>query len=243
MSKLIGVTVLSASLFVGLSGVNVVTAEAKNEVTKNNESKNELKISDFLNNNNRLSDSDTSNQSIVITDRDKISAIAKEQSLADPDSIKEIRFDSVLLNSEPSPSLSDIKPSVVESKIHIENVKDLGTGWIFKNNYTSHIFAGPASVEQTFSKTDSRAETGDLGLQFAKFVELKFSVSLGESNTESTKYSFTVPKGNTIELRVYTNYNKKSFEIWNLVQGALDYNLGTEHLNKAVGLYFEQIKR
>ncbi|BFH63548.1 hypothetical protein PAJ34TS1_41400 [Paenibacillus azoreducens] len=40
----------------------------------------------------------------------------------------------------------------------------------------------------------------------------------------------------------YTNYNKKSYQMWELING-LDYNLGTEYLHKAVGLYFEQIKR
>lgn len=240
VSKLIGVAVLSVSLLAGFPGVNVTKAETKNEVTQTYESQNELQLTDFFNNSNRLSDSDTSDQSIVITDRDTINAIAKEQSLADPDSIKEIRFDSVLFNSEPSSS--DIKPSGVTSKIHIENVKDMGTGWIFKTNYTSHIFDDPASVEQTFSKEDSYAVTGELGLKFPKVVELKFSVTLGQKKTESTKYSFEVASNETIELRVYTNYNKKSYEIWELLSG-LDYNRGTDYLNKAVGLYFQQIKR
>lgn len=240
VSKLIGAAVLSVSLLAGFPGANVTKAEAKNEVTKTYESQNELQVTDFFKNPNRLSDSDTSDQSIVITDRDTINAIAKEQSLADPDSIKEIRFDSVLFNSEPSSS--DIKPSRVTSEYHIENVKDFGPGWTFKNNYISHFFDGPASVEQNFSKEDSKAVTGDLGLKFPKVVELKFSVTLGEKRTASTKYSFKIPSNQTIELRVYTNYKKRSYEMWNLL-GGLDYNLGTDYLHTAVGLYFEQIRR
>lgn len=240
VSKLMGTAVLSVSLLAVFPGVNVTKAEAQNEVTETYESQNELHLTDFFNNFNQLSGSDASDQSIVITDRDTINAVAEEQSLADPDSIKEIRFDSVLLNSEPSSS--DNKPSAVTSKPHIENVKDLGTGWIFKNNYISHIFDGPASVEQTFSKEDSQAFTGELGLKFPKVVELKFGVTLGEKKTQSTKYSFKVASNETIELRIYTNYRKKTYELWELING-LDYNRGTDYLHTSVGLYFEQIKR
>lgn len=240
VSKLIGFAVLSVSLLAGFSGVNVPTVEAENEVTRTAEPQNELQISDFFNNSNHLSARDTSNQSVVITDRGTINAIAEAQSLADPDSIKEIQFDSVPFNSESFSS--DINPLAVSSTYHIESVKDLGTGWIFTSNYTSHIFDGPANVSQTFSKEDSHAITGELGLKFPKVVELKFSVTLGEKRTESTTYSFTVPSNQTIELRIYTNYRKKSYEIWQLV-GGLDYNEGTDYIHTGAGLYFQQIKR
>ncbi|MNI27233.1 hypothetical protein D3C73_809640 [compost metagenome] len=239
ISKFIAVAVFSVSLLSGFSGVNVTKAEAKDEVTATYEQQSELRITDFFNSFNRLND--TSDQSVVITDRDTINAIAKEQSLADPDSIKEIRFDSVLFNSEPSSS-SGINPLAVTATYHIENVQDLGSGWIVTSNYISHIFTGPAKVEQTFSKEDSSAFTGELGLKFPKVVEAKFSVVLGNKKTESTKYSFDVPKNQTIELRIYTNYRKKSYEIWALV-GGLDFNQGTDYLNTAAGLYFQQIVR
>lgn len=233
IGKLFGAVVLCVSLIPAFS---TSKAEASNDVQES------INFAKYFNSSKQLkTNSDQSGQSVVITDRETINAIAKEQSLNNPDSIKEIQFDSVVIDSEPQGAgSSNITPSAV-TKYHIENVKDLGKGWSFPDTFISHIFPGPAEIRQTFSKEDTFAVAGSLGTQLKDIIEAKFSVTLGTKKTQSTEYKFSVPSGKTTELRIYTNYNKKSYEVWNLVNG-LDYNLGTENFHKSVGLIFQQVK-
>ncbi|MGQ8873385.1 hypothetical protein [Paenibacillus sp. TSA_86.1] len=233
--KLFGITLLCVSLFPAFS---TSKAEANNDVQQS------INLKKYFNSSKQLkNNSDQSVQSVVITDRETINAIAKEQSLDNPDSINEIQLDSVVIDTESEVAKpSNISPSaVIKTKYHIENIKDLDIGWSFRDKFISHLFQGPAEIKQTFSKEDTFAIAGELGTQLKDIIEAKFSVTLGTKKTQSTEYKFSVPSGRTTELRIFTNYHKKSYEVWNLVNG-LDYNLGTENFHKSVGLIFLQVK-
>lgn len=54
--------------------------------------------------------------------------------------------------------------------------------------------------------------------------------------------SFTVPANHQIELRVFTNYQEKSFDVGNDYGGLLYYS-GSGTAQRPVGLIFQQIQR
>ncbi|MDR2650371.1 MAG: hypothetical protein LBB94_11750 [Clostridiales bacterium] len=183
---------------------------------------------------------DIGHNQIIIMDKEAIKTIAIEQSLKDFESISEIRFDDFFtedLNASYSTLVSAVNPTY-----YVNNLVNNGTGYIYSNNYISHIFNGPANVSQTFSKTDNQAITGSVGVTFKKVVELKFGVTINRTDTQSTTYSFSVPANKTVELKVFTNYQKLDYEVWRDF-GGLGYYYASDTLYKAVGLKFEQIIR
>lgn len=245
VSKLFVITVLIVSLSVGFSEFNLPKVQAGNEFNNNHELDKELKDSTKLEDifNSIGLSNEKSSQTIIITDRDEINMIAEEQSLENPDSIEEIRFDDVPFSIEKNVKpLYDINPLAIKTQYHIENKRYLGGTFTEANNYSSSVYDGPADVKKVYKKEDTFALTGSLGMQFKSVVELEFGVTLGKKKTMEDHYSFSVPAGYRIELRVFTTYHKYSYEIWNLV-GGLDYNLGTDYYREANGLRFQQVKR
>lgn len=86
-------------------------------------------------------------------------------------------------------------------------------------------------------------------IQYTANVNVKASIvtaavgfNIGSDQTVSEAYSFTVPANHKIELRVFTNYQEKSFDVGDKYDGLLYYS-GSGTAQKPVGLIFKKIQR
>lgn len=183
----------------------------------------------------------TTNGSIAITDRKQIEKIAKQQNLNDPDSITKITYDFRDSSKIQENQLTNVYPNMITSTTVVYNVKNLGTGFSYWDNYDSSIYDGPANVTKTYSRTNSISYTCNVNVN-ADIVAAAVGFSIGKNQTVTESYSFTVPTNHQIELRVFTNYQEKSFDVGDDLGGLLYYS-GSGLAFKPVGLIFQQIQR
>lgn len=181
----------------------------------------------------------TKSGTIVITDKEQIAKIAKQQNLNDPDSITKITYD--FRNSSKIQGDQPTNSDTVTPTVKVYNVKDLGTGFSYWDDYDSSIYNGPANVTKTYSRTNSISFTCDVSVD-SKLVAAAVGFAIGKNQTVSEAYSFTVPANHQIELRVFTNYQEKSFDVGNDYGGLLYYS-GSGTAQRPVGLIFQQIQR
>ncbi len=183
----------------------------------------------------------TKDGTIVITDKEQIAEIAKQQNLNDPDSITKITYDfrnsSKIQGGQPKNADSE----AVTPTVTVYNVKDLGTGFSYWDDYDSSIYNGPANVTKTYTRRNSSSFTCDVKVE-SKLVSAAVGFTIGSEQTVSEAYSFTVPANHQIELRVLTNYQMKSFDVGNDYGGLLYYS-GSGTAQRPVGLIFQQIQR
>lgn len=180
----------------------------------------------------------TKNKTITITDKKQIAKIAKQQNLNDPDSIIEITYDFFdSSKAQEGPSTNADVPHTTK----VYNVKDLGSGFSYWDDYDSSIYGGPANVTKTYERTNSSSFTCDVSVN-ASLVSAAVGFTIGKDVTVREAYSFTVPANQEIELRVFTNYQEKSFDVGDDAGGLLYYE-GSGIAQRPVGLIFQQIKR
>lgn len=183
----------------------------------------------------------TKNGTIVITDKEQIAEIAKRQNLNDPDSITKITYDfrdsSKIQEGQPT----NVDSNAVTPTVKVYNVKDLGTGFSYWDDYDSSIYSGPSDVTRSYKRTNSISYTADVSVK-ASIVSAAVGFTIGKDEDVGETYSFTVPANHKIELRVFTNYQKKSFDVGNDYDGLLYYS-GSGTAQKPVGLIFQQIQR
>ncbi|MCI1981667.1 MAG: hypothetical protein LKJ45_00715 [Oscillospiraceae bacterium] len=204
-----------------------------------------LPLSEQIKNNAARSLGNTENGMIVITDKKQIAEIAKQQNLNDPKSITKITYD---FRSSGNIQEGQQKRNKAAANAHYKtvayNVKDLDTGYSYWDDYDSSIYDGPASISETCKRTSDCPYTASIDVD-SRIVEaaVGFTFAAGLKGLDvKDKYSFTVPANSQIELRVFTNYDKKSFDIGH-DHGGLLYPRGSGEAFKPVGLIFQQIQR
>ncbi|HEX3016646.1 MAG TPA: hypothetical protein VHP31_02185 [Caproicibacter sp.] len=191
--------------------------------------------------------SGTKNGTIIITDKKQIAEIAKQQNLNDPQSITKITYDfRDFSNIQGCKQIENntnagLLPKVIYTTQKIYNVKDLGSGYSYWDDYDSSIYNGPASVTKTYKRTASSSFTASVEVD-SKLVEAAVGFTFVSGLGVEEAYSFTVPANQQIELRVFTNYHEKSYDVGELMGGLL-YPTGSGTAQKPVGLIFQQIQR
>lgn len=195
------------------------------------------------------------NKVLTITDKVQIEEIAKKQNLTDPESITKITYEyyeypdikedplqKISINTNSSNKIdTSINTASTYGYHMVYNVKDLGTGFSYWDSYDSSIYGGPATVTKTYTRISSSTYTADVKVDY-ELIEaaVGFKFELNKKVQES--YTFSVASGKQIELRVFTNYQKKSYDI-GYNNGGLLYKTGSGTAQKPVGLIFQQIQR
>ena len=181
---------------------------------------------------------------VVITDKKQIAEIAKQQVINEPKEILQITFDfryfstfrksSQTGNHANAASLEQAAPSADV----IYNVKDLGCGFSNWDDCGSDIFDGPAETVEPCKNTASCSYSANFRVDPALIEKaVGFAdVKLGPGSS----YNVTIPDDRKMEIRTYTNYQKKSFDIGSNKGGLLDRK-GSGTAKRPVGLIFEQI--
>jgi hypothetical protein len=188
----------------------------------------------------------TDNEIITITDKGEIAEIAKEQNLNDPESITKITYEFRDFSNHESQQIenmanADSSVSSVTSTQVVYNVKDLGTGFSYWDQYDSSIYDGPAEVTKTYTRTASSSFSTNIKIDY-KIIEAAVGFTFTSGQQVSEAYKLTVPANKKIELRVFTNYQQKSYDIGDNY-GGLVYYSGSGTAQKPVGLIFQQIQR
>jgi hypothetical protein len=212
-----------------------------------NRNSNKLTKSPLFKQSETKSSETTNNGKIVITDKKKIAKIAKQQKLNDPESITKITYDfrgfsqsQIAQQIEDNTNLN-LLPKAVKKTTKIYNVKDLGSGFSYWDQYDSSIYDGPAHVKKTYTRTASSTYDADVSVDY-KLIEAAVGFTFTSGQKVEEAYSFYVPANHSIELRVFTNYQKKSYDIGTGLGGLLYYK-GSGTAQKPVGLIFQQIQR
>ncbi len=195
------------------------------------------------------------NKILTITDKVQIKEIAKKQNLTDTESITKITYEfyeysdikeeQLQKNRENTNSSTKIDTSVNTASSYgyhmVYNVKDLGTGFSYWDSYDSSIYDGPATVTKTYTRTSSSTYTTDVKVGY-ELIEAAVGFKF-ESNRIVKKFcTFSVPSGKKFEVRAFTNYQKKSYDI-GYNNGGLLYKTGSGTAQRPVGLIFQQIQR
>lgn len=237
--KLLTIT-CSAVLCLTLLSPNVY---ARDITTSKEASK--LPIFEQTNENGIFSLKNTGNR-VIITDKEQIKEIATQQNLNDPESITQITYEyrnlpnieeyQELLNNSYAASTKSVTATTA-----IYNVKDLGTGFSYWDQYDSSIYAGPAEVTKTYKRKASSSYSADITVNY-KLIEAAVGFTINSEREVSESYKLTVPANKKIELRVFTNYQKKSYDIGDNL-GGLIYYCGSGTAQRPVGLIFQQIQR
>ncbi len=181
-------------------------------------------------------------QEFVVTDKETILKIAEQDSILNPEEITKITttyvIDKNLINSsEPENN----KNQKISSYIYFHNIINEGSGYSHWNNYDSSIYDGPASVDRSYTREDYAGFSTKCGVT-AEIVKAELCVNVSTKYTSSDVYKFSIPEGKTVELRVYTNYNKWTYGVYEDL-GGLGYYRGDGFTDKPVGLIFRQYER
>lgn len=237
-TKLLLIIICSAFLCLPLLSPNAYTRDISNS----NETS-RLPIFELINN-DIFSLSSTDNSVITITDKEQMKDIATKQNLNDPESITQITYEfrncSNIQEYEELENNSKPTKSVTATKA-IYNVKDLGTGFSYWDQYDSSIFDGPAKSIKTYERTASSSYSTNITVNY-KLIEAAVGFTFTSGRKVSESYKLTIPANKKIELRVFTNYQKKSYDIGDNLGGFIYYK-GSGTAQKPVGLIFQQIQR
>lgn len=171
---------------------------------------------------------------VVITDKEQIAEIAKQQDFNESEAILQITFDFRYFKDSDAASPEQAAPSGDV----IYNVKDLGCGFSNWDDYGSDIFDGPAETVYPCKNTASCSYSASSKVD-SKLIEKAVGFA-GAKLGPGSPYNVTIPADRKMEVRTYTNYQKKSFDIGSN-KGGLVYRKGSGTAKRPVGLIFEQI--
>lgn len=158
-----------------------------------------------------------------ISDPSLLQEQIKKENISVPDGYRLERIDCYTYHMPDAvqPADSQMQPSASGLLYTTKNVFH-GTMDFYYPDYpeSSDYYDGPATVSETFS--------------YAKEVIVSTSVSIGDSTLNTTvgynvnqlytvtkTYSTTVPANKRINLKVYTVYNRTTFDIYNKITGNL----------------------
>lgn len=177
---------------------------------------------------------------IVITDPMAIKKLATEQGFPDVEDIKKLTY---TIGEVDQNELQDemISPLSGVFWTHIGNVENKGTGYKLVDHFDENRYQGPISGTYTYTRTDRSAYNATVSVD-ADIVSAGVGFTIGEEHTKSDSVTINVPAGKRIILKVWTNYQKKTFTVYREYSTSVGlwYPEGTGSAYKPVGLIFTQ---
>lgn len=174
----------------------------------------------------------------VVTDSDEIQRIQLDDPVEIPEGyhIEEIRYVTVAFDSAEAATLPPYLQPQLFDKWEVKNVSKDSNEYYFPNNpLTSDWIDGPSSYTETFKYTVTGTYTSDVSVK-AEVVEAGVGFSVSEGTEFEKSYNISVPQGKKMNLKVYGNYFRYSFDVYknNEYQGS-----GKAY--KPIGLTFKQV--
>jgi|GEM_PF-2727845 len=154
---------------------------------------------------------------VVENDPDKLAQIAKEEGLVAPEGQKLVSVKTTyvkLPEDEVSLSASSVAaPMATTSGISITNVRVTGYKY-YSSDYDSFWYYGPYSLSSSYGQTRSAGYSSSYSVS-SSLVSSAVGFSVTSSYYKSGSHSAYVPSGQSLNLRVYMNYQVKGFDVYN----------------------------
>ncbi|MGP1599445.1 hypothetical protein [Peptoanaerobacter stomatis] len=190
---------------------------------------------------------DSAPNEIVITDPIVIRKLAKEQGFPNVKDIKKLtyKFSKVKQNelndNEPNDNETNLLSKLTTARTFISDVVDQGTGYKLVDHFDENRYEGPIKGTYTYSRTDTSSYNATVSLN-ADIVSAGVGFTIGRNYTKSDSVTVNVPAGKKVILKIWTNYQKKSFTIYTEYSSSIGlwYPKGTGNAYKPVGLIFTQ---
>lgn len=183
---------------------------------------------------------DSAPNEIVITDPVAIQKLATEQGFPDVEDIKKLTY---TIGKVEQSALDDEIPQQRAGtyRTFISDVVDQGTGYKLVDHFDENRYQGPIQGTYTYSRTDTSTYNATVSLT-ADIVSAGVGFTIGKSYTKTDSVTLNVPSGKRIILKIWTNYQKKSFTVYNEYSSSVGlwYPQGTGNAYKPVGLIFTQ---
>lgn len=190
---------------------------------------------------------DSAPNEIVITDPIVIRKLAKEQGFPNVKDIKKLtyKFSKVKQNELNDDELNDNETNLLSklttARTFISDVVDQGTGYKLVDHFDENRYEGPIKGTYKYSRTDTSSYNATVSLN-AEIVSAGVGFTIGRNYTKSDSVTVNVPAGRKVILKIWTNYQKKSFTIYTEYSSSIGlwYPEGTGNAYKPVGLIFTQ---
>ncbi len=147
-------------------------------------------------------------------DPDVLKQIAAAEGLTAPEGqeLVAVKTTIVKLASEDELFTASATPMAVAS-ISITNVRTTGYRY-YSDDYDSYWYYGPYSLSASYGQTRSAGYSSTYSVS-SSMVSSAVGFSVTSSYYESGSHSAEVPVGQSLNLRVYTNYLVKAFDVYN----------------------------
>ena len=162
-----------------------------------------------------LSQAPNSEASVTVERNPEIlKQIAEAEGLTAPDGQKlvAVKTTIVKLTSEDEFFTASTAPMAVAS-ITISNVRTTGYRY-YSDDYDSYWYYGPYSLSASYGQTRSAGYSSTYSVS-SSMVSSAVGFSVTSSYYKSGSHSAGVPAGQSLNLRVHTNYLVKAFDVYN----------------------------
>lgn len=103
--------------------------------------------------------------------------------------------------------------SMAAASLYIANVRTTGYRY-YSDDYDPYWYYGPYSLSASYGQTRSAGYSSTYSVS-SSMVSAAVGFSVTSSYYESASHSAEVPLGQSLNLRVYTNYLVKAFDVYN----------------------------
>ncbi len=156
---------------------------------------------------------------VVETDPDKLARMAEEEGLVAPEGqqLVSVKTTYVMLPADDVSLLDGFAkqsaaPMAALASISISNVRTTGYKY-YSNDYDSFWYYGPYSLSATFGQTRSAGYSSTYSVS-SSLVSSAVGYTVTSSYYKSGSHSASVPSGQSLNLRVYMNYQVKAFDVY-----------------------------
>lgn len=196
-------------------------------------------ISDIEKYDHQILDGDERRE-IVITDQIEIKDIAEKQGFPDVEKIKKLTF---IIGEIKTDEINDNsgRYESISVRTFIGDISDCGTGYTLSGHFDENRYQGPISGRYTYTRVDNSSYNSTISIG-SDIVSTGVGFTIGQSYSKTDSVSVYVPSGKRIILKIWTNYQKKSFTVYQEYSSSVGlwYPVGTGNAYKPVGLIFTQ---
>lgn len=176
----------------------------------------------------------------VEKDPKKLAQIIKKDKLTIPKGYHLVSVTTTIINSTAkNESTNQIIQASTVPYWYVTNVRDMGDGYSYWDDYDSDWFYGPATISEQYSRTDSCSFNCSLGIS-ASVVSASVGFTIGSSLTKTKTFNASVAAGYKLNVKIFTNYQQKSYVVNYVDTAGVSHNYGTYNAWKPVGLIFKQ---
>ncbi len=177
----------------------------------------------------------------VITDEETIARIAEERNLTIPEgysSIEKIENTVYLMPEEANAEATETSPQAKAGIIYsIRNVHTDELDFYFPAIYEVDIYDGPASISETFTKSEEVKENISVTIGNGT-VKAAVGYDITKKYTVTKTYSTSVGANQQLVLHIYVLYRRTWFDIYN--KWTNEYVQLDAYTDKPVGVYITQ---